>query len=192
MSHPYIFDEFFASGRDETISPFLTPKSRGWGKNLSLKSAVLAAFLLAFAFGLSFVNANASHLCLASVYFLVGTPALLNTLKDLRSLEINIDVLMTLAALLSIIIGSGIEGALLLVLFEFSGAMENMVTQKTKNALISLRRLSPKTALVVQPDGTFIERSIQEISIGTPILIKAGEVVPLDGEVISGSSYVNL
>nr|NGX26128.1 putative cobalt/nickel-exporting P-type ATPase [Chlamydiota bacterium] len=139
MSHPYIFDEFFATGRDETISPFLTPKSRGWGKNLSLKSAVLAAFLLAFAFGLSFVNANASHLCLASVYFLVGTPALLNTLKDLRSLEINIDVLMTLAALLSIIIGSGIEGALLLVLFEFSGAMENMVTQKTKNALISLR-----------------------------------------------------
>ena len=192
MSHPYIFDEFFATGRDETISPFLTLKSRGWGKNLSLKSAVLAAFLLAFAFGLSFVNANASHLCLASVYFLVGTPALLNTLKDLRSLEINIDVLMTLAALLSIIIGSGIEGALLLVLFEFSGAMENMVTQKTKNALISLRRLSPKTALVVQPDGTFIERSIQEIAIGTPILIKAGEVVPLDGEVISGSSYVNL
>ena len=192
MNTPYIFDEFFASGRDESISPFLTPKSRRWGKNLPLKSAILAALLLALAFGLSFVNANASHLCLASVYFLVGTPALLNSFEDLRNLEINIDVLMTLAALLSVIIGSGMEGALLLVLFEFSGAMENMVTQKTKSALISLRRLSPNTALVVQSDGTFIERSTREIAIGTPILIKAGEVVPLDGEVISGSSFVNL
>ncbi len=192
MSHPYIFDEFFASGRDETISPFLTPKSRNWGKNLPLKSALLAAFLLALSFTFSFFNPNASNLCLASVYFLVGTPALLNALEDLRNIEINIDVLMTLAAFLSITIGSGIEGALLLVLFEFSGAMENMVTYKTKGALISLRRLSPKTALIIEPDGTIIERSVRDIATNTPILIKAGEVVPLDGKVVSGSSFVNL
>lgn len=192
MSHPYIFDEFFASGRDETISPFLTPKSRLWGRNLTLKSALLAAFLLAISFTLSFINLNASNLCLASVYFLVGTPALLNSLEDLRNIEINIDVLMTLAALLSILIGSGIEGALLLVLFEFSGAMENMVTQKTKSALISLQRLSPKTALVVETDGTIVQKAVREIGINTPILIKAGEVVPLDGKVIAGSSFVNL
>ncbi|NGX37336.1 MAG: putative cadmium-transporting ATPase, partial [Chlamydiae bacterium] len=192
MTHPYIFDEFFASGRDESISPFLIPASRKWGKNLSLKSAVLAAILLAISFGLYFVNLSASHLCLASVYFLVGTPALINALEDLRNIEINIDVLMTLAALLSIVIGSGIEGALLLVLFEFSGAMENMVTNKTKDALFTLRRLSPKMAITIEADGTLLERSIKEIPVNTPILIKAGEVVPLDGEVISGSSYVNL
>ncbi|MBS0629750.1 MAG: cadmium-translocating P-type ATPase [Verrucomicrobia bacterium] len=192
MSNPYIFDEFFASGRDEAISPFLTPKSRSWGKNISLKSALFAAFLLAIAFGLSFISSHASHLCLASVYFLVGTPALLNSLEDLRNFEINIDVLMTLAALLSILIGSGLEGALLLVLFEFSAAMENMVTEKTKSALISLQRLSPKTAFVIEPDGMVIEKAIREVAIGTPILIKAGEVVPLDGKVIAGSSFVNL
>lgn len=188
----YIFDEFFASGKEESISPFLTPKSRNWGRNLTLKSALLAAILLAFSFALSFINPNASHLCLASVYFLVGTPALLNSLEDLRNFEINIDVLMTLAALLSIVIGSGIEGALLLVLFEFSGAMENMVTQKTKSALISLQQLSPKTAFVVESDGTVIEKAIREVAINTPILIKAGELVPLDGKVIAGSSFVNL
>lgn len=192
MSAPYVFDEFFASGREESISPFLTPKSRPIGKNLPLKSTIVAALLLAGGFGLFFINKNASFLCLSAVYFLVGTPALLNSLKDLRSLEINIDVLMTLAALLSIVIGSGFEGALLLVLFEFSGAMENAVTQKTKSALLSLRRLTPKTALVLEPDGTLVERSLQEIPLGTSILIKAGEVIPLDGMVIEGSSDVNL
>jgi len=192
MSQPYIFDEFFASGREESISPFLTPNSRTWGKNISLKSALFAALLLAISFALSFFNSDASYLCLASVYFLVGTPALLNSLEDLRNVEINIDVLMTLAALLSITIGSGIEGALLLVLFEFSAAMENMVVQKTKGSLLSLHRLSPKKALVVEADGTLVERSTQEIPIGTSILVKAGEIVPLDGKVVAGSSFVNL
>lgn len=189
---PYVFDEFFASGREESISPFLTPDSRKWGKNLPLKSALCAAFLLLLSFTLFFIHKPASYLCLSSVYFLVGTPALLNSIEDLRNVEINIDVLMTLAALLSIVIGSGLEGALLLVLFELSGAMENMVTDKTKSALYSLRKLSPKTALVVEPDGTFVEQAVGDVKIGAPILVKAGEVVPLDGTVISGSSFVNL
>lgn len=189
---PYLFDEFFASGLEESISPFLTPKSRGWGKNLPLKSALLAAFLLLVSFILSFFNAPTSNLCLVAVYFLAGTPAFLNALEDLRNMEINIDVLMTLAALLSITIGSGMEGALLLVLFELSAAMENTVTERTKSALISLRQLSPKFAVVIGDDGIYYEKSIQEIPVGTSILIKAGEVVPLDGQVIGGGSFVNL
>lgn len=189
--HPYIFDEFFASGRDETISPFLSPSSRHWGKHLPLKNAILSAIFLALAFALSFINLNGSNLCLVIVYFLVGTPALLNALEDLRNFEINIDVLMTLAALLSVVIGSGIEGALLLVLFEFSGSMENSVIKKTKSALISLRNLSPKTAYVLE-NGIAVEKAISEILIGTKIIVRSGEVVPLDGEVISGGSSVNL
>ena len=192
MTQPYIFDEFFASGREESVSPFLIPLSRKWGENLPLKSSLLAALLLLCALLLHFTNQDASNLCLASVYFLVGTPALLNAIEDIRNIDINIDVLMILAALLSVVIGSGLEGALLLVLFEFSGAMENMVTQKTKGALLSLRRLSPKMALIVEPDGTLVEKSVQDIQVGTPIRIKAGEVVPLDGVVIEGDSFVNL
>jgi cation transport ATPase len=188
---PYVFDEFFASGRDETVSPFLTPSSRHWGKDLPLKTAIFAAIVLAFAFALSFISPSGSQLCLATVYFLVGTPALLNALEDLRALEINIDVLMTLAALLSVVIGSGFEGALLLVLFEFSSAMENAVTQKTKSALISLRKLSPKTAHVLEA-GKTVKKAVSDVSIGTKILIRAGEVIPLDGDVISGASSVNL
>lgn len=192
MSQPYVFDEFFASGREESISPFLRLDSLKWGKNLPLKSSIVAAFLLLLSFVFFFVQKEASHLCLASVYFLVGTPALLNALEDIRNTEINIDVLMTLAALLSIVIGSGMEGALLLVLFELSGSLENMVTQKTKGSLISLQRLSPKVGVVIEKDGTLVEQAVQEIPIGTSILVKAGEVVPLDGKVISGSSFVNL
>ena len=43
---PFIFDEFFASGKEESISPFLTSDLRSWGKNLPLKTALFSAVLL--------------------------------------------------------------------------------------------------------------------------------------------------
>ena len=189
---PFIFDEFFASGKEESISPFLTPTSRSWGKNLPLKAALFSAVLLFFSFATSFFTPSLSHLFLLFVYFFSGTPALLGAIEDIKNLEINIDVLMTLAALLSVLIGSGMEGALLLVLFELSAAMENMVTEKTRGTLLSLHQLSPRFACVVSADGTLYDRAVKEISIGTRLLIKAGEIVPLDGIVTHGSSFVNL
>lgn len=189
---PYYFDEFFASGKEESVSPFLTPTSRKWGKNLSLRSAIASAILLALAFALSFYNSSLSHLCLLGVYFLAGTPALIGALEDIKNLEINIDVLMTVAALLSALIGSELEGGLLLVLFELSASMEDAVARKTRSTLIHLNTLSPPMATVIADDGILYERSLREIPVGSSLLVKAGEIIPLDGIVIAGSSYVNL
>ena len=189
---PYSFDEFFASNREETISPFLTPDSRPWGKNLSLKSALFAGFLLALDFVMSFHSTPISLFFLAGVYFLVGTPALINAIHDLKKFEINIDILMTLAALLSLLIGSQLEGALLLVLFELSGAMEDMVAQKTRSSVLNLHKLYSRVAYVVGKDGVIFEKALAEIAVDSLILIRAGEIVPLDGIVVEGQSDVNL
>lgn len=183
---------FFASGKEESISPFLTPTSRKWGKNLSLKSALLAGVFLLVSFLLSLAGTPLSSFFLLITYFLVGTPALIGAIQDIADLDINIDVLMTLAALLSIGIGSGLEGALLLVLFELSAAMEEMASMKTKGTLLHLNQLSPRTALVVENDHSLVEKSVKEIQVGTLIRVKPGEIVPLDGIICEGSSFVNL
>lgn len=188
---PYIFDEFFASGKEESISPFLTPSSRSWGKNLPLKSALLSAGFLAIAYLASAVQPAFRALPLIFVYFLSGTPALIAAIQDIKKFEINIDILMTLAAFLSVVIGSPLEGALLLVLFELSASMEESVAHKTKGALASLHELSPRAAYVIT-EGEIVERSLREVLPGMKLLIKAGEIVPLDGKVIDGSSFVNL
>jgi heavy metal translocating P-type ATPase len=189
---PYIFDEFFASGKEESISPFLTVDSKSWGKNLSLKASFFSAACLLFAFCFHFVSLDLSHIFLLLVYAISGTPALIGAIEDIKALDVNIDVLMTLAALLSVLIGSGLEGALLLVLFELSGAMERTVTLKTRSALISLHRLAPSKASIIAEDGHLIDKSIKEITVGTLILIKAGEIAALDGVVVHGSSFINL
>lgn len=191
---PEVFTDFFALGQEESVSPFLRPDSRAWSINLTLKASIVAAVLLVMSFICSFSPQTEpfGHLILIFVYFLAGVPALIEATEDLFDGEINIDILMTLAAFSSILIGSGMEGGLLLVLFALSGAMEDAVTTKAKDSISSLHKLSPTRACVVEPNGILIERSIKDIAIGTIILVKAGQVVPLDGNVIEGTSSVNL
>ncbi len=191
-SAPYVFDEFFASGKEESVSPFLTPSSKKYAKNLDLIGSIISAVCLALAFAFSFHMREISFMFLVLVYFLSGTKALIETIEDLKNFEINIDVLMTLAAFLSVLIDSAMEGGLLLVLFALSGAMEQTVSKKSKGALNSLSSLAPSFTTVIEDDGSFSEISIKDIDIDSKILIKAGEVIPLDGHVIQGSSFVNL
>lgn len=185
-------EEFLARGQEETHHPYLTPRSRPWGKLLTLKASLTALFSLITAYSLSFYSLTLSNFFLVFVFFLAGTPALINTVNHLLKLKINISVLMTLAAFLSIAIGSQLEGGLLLVLFSLSEAMESMVSQKTKSAIYSLRKLTPTMANVIEKDGSILERSVKEISVGTEILVRQGELIPLDGEIIKGQSLIGL
>lgn len=191
---PILFDDFFELGQEETASPFITPESRKWGANLSLKTSLLAAGLLTTSFALSYFPhyLPISYFLLMIVYFLVGIPSLIESIEDIVSGEINIDVLMTLAAFSSVMIGSAMEGGLLLVLFAVSGAMEEFVTRRAKDSISSLHKISPTKVCVIQENGTIIERSIRDVDVGTPIWVKPGQIVPLDGIVIHGISSVNL
>lgn len=188
----YTFDEFFASGKEESISPFLKPASRAWGQNLKLRTAIFSAGLLLCAFVSSFFLPSLSSLLLLFVYFLSGTPALIRAIEDVKKREINIEVLMTLAAYVAAILGCAIDGALLLVLFEFSAAIEARASKRTKDALLSLDRFFPRIACCVREDGSIYERAVKEIQVGTNLLVRAGEMVPLDGIILDGNAFVDL
>lgn len=188
---PYIFDEFFAVGMEESVSPFLTPSSKKWGRSLPLKSSILAAlFLIAALITVKF-NTTLAYLFLTATYFLVAPLAIQSTLKDLMNLEININVLTAISAFLALGLKSPFEGALLLVLFEISSTVERSVSKKAKSAVHELHKIEPKNAIVVKGEK-LISKSLSEIEMGELVLIKAGEVVPLDGKIVSGNSSLNL
>ncbi len=188
------FGEFFSSGRNATISPFLTSKSRRWAKDLSLRISIFSALLLIVAFTVSFFPSlqSLSLLLQVMIYFSVGTPALIDAVREISSFKINIDVLMVLAAFLAIFIGSSIEGCLLLVLFSISSAMENYVSMKAKSTLSRLSQIAPTSAQVLGANGKIVEKSVKDIAINEEILIRAGEVIPLDGVIVKGASSVNV
>jgi len=193
MNNSLLFDAFFSLGKEESASPFLTPSARKWGKDLSLRSALLSAVFLSLSFLLSLFHPETAliPLLLLSVYFLAGVPRLIEALEDLALLQVNIDVLMVFAAFAAFLIGRSMEGALLLVLFSLAGAMEKFVSSKAKETISTLHKLTPSTATVVA-DGRLVEKAVADIPVKTEILIRAGQIVPLDGLVVSGISSVNL
>ncbi|NGX31517.1 MAG: Zinc-transporting ATPase [Chlamydiae bacterium] len=184
------FEEFFAS-EEEYKSPLIERRGRGLSKHLSLKAACLSTAFLVLSFGFHFTHFAISNFFLLFVYFFAGIPALIASIEDLKKLKINIDVLMTLAAFFSILIDSALEGGLLLVLFAISGALEDAALSKTTSAIQTLHKLTPKTATVIE-NGEHVVKSIKDIDAGAIILIKPGQIIPLDGVVTKGTTSLNL
>ncbi len=189
-----LFSPFFDSGMEESISPFLIPSSRKWSHHLRLKAAFLAGICLVLGYGLRVCSAWAwlAPLPLLFTYFLAGMPSLIGALDDLTHGDINIDILMVLAAFFSVVIGSAYEGGLLLVLFAISNAMEYFVSGRAKTTLNALQTLVPSKAHLVLADGSLMDVRLEDVSIGSHVWVKAGEVVPLDGVILRGQASVHL
>ncbi len=190
----FVVRDFFEMGLEESASPFLTPLARRISHNFPLKASILSSILLLASYLVSFHPEFGpfSAILLGSVYLIVGVPALINAVEDIViSRDCNIDVLMTLAAFSAIFMGSGFEGALLLVLFALSGAIEDTVSLKAKSALMQLHRIVPLKAYVLE-DNELHERAIQDVPLDALVFVRAGEVVPLDGIVVDGASSVSL
>lgn len=187
-------DTYFEEGMEEHLSPFITPATRSWALHLSLKASLFAGALLmlAYFFAFSSLPQSLTYLLLLFVYLFAGIPSLIESIEDLSNLEVNIDVLMTFAAFGSVLIGSPLEGGLLLVLFSISGAMEDLVARKAKSSLSNLHKLTPRFAYVLGNDGIYMEKALADVAAGNQILVKSGQIVPLDGVVVEGTSSVNL
>ena len=187
---PFVFRRFFEMGLEESASPFLNERARQISRNLPLKASLFAAILLAIAF--SVTTTAISEVLLVTVYLIAGAGPLIDSIEDICfRRDVNIDVLMTIAAFSAYFLGAGFEGALLLVLFAISGSLEELVTLKAKNALSLIHSLAPTKAYIVDSDNHLIERAVEDVAVGATILVRAGEIIPLDGIVVAGASSLD-
>ncbi|WP_160203595.1 heavy metal translocating P-type ATPase [Priestia megaterium] len=105
-----------------------------------------------------------------------------------RSLDMN--VLMTVAALGAAVIGEWLEGATVVWLFALGVALQTRSIEQTRNSIRGLMDLAPSEAWVKE-NGQLIKKAAEDISIGTTIVVKPGDRIPLDGEIINGESSIN-
>ena len=104
--------------------------------------------------------------------------------------EIGIELLMSVAAVTAAIMGEALEGAMLVFLYSISEAAEGYTEEKTRAAIKALMNLAPKVALV-RRDGIEREISVEELLVGDVFIVKPGQSMATDGEVLVGSSSVN-
>jgi Cd2+/Zn2+-exporting ATPase len=115
-----------------------------------------------------------------------GWDATKDTWEKVRQGKLDIHFLMLAVAAGAVAIGAWGEATLLLFLFSSSGAMEEFALDRTHREVSALLKASPKKATVVQSDGSERLVPIEEVGIGSRVLVKPGEMFPADGDVVKG------
>lgn len=104
--------------------------------------------------------------------------------------KIGIELLMTIAAVLAVLLGEQGEGAMLVFLYSISEAAEGYTEERTRSAIKALMDLAPKVALV-RRDGVEREIAVEEMVVGDVFIVKPGQSIATDGAVLAGGSSVN-
>jgi Cd2+/Zn2+-exporting ATPase len=110
--------------------------------------------------------------------------------RSLLQREINVDLLMVLAALGASIVDQWHEGAILLFLFSLSNVLQTYAMDRSRNAIKALLKLRPNQA-TVRRNGSLAVVPIEQLVIGDTVVIRPGERLPIDGKVSDGSSAVD-
>ena len=170
----------------------------GWLQRLVANRLVIAAVLAWLftvgAFLLDHLTATPQTAIVALyvlAYLAGGTDATRQALADLFRGHVNVDLLMVTAAIGAATINAWAEGAVLLALFASSNALEHHALDRTRNAVQALMELSPEVANRVGPDGAIEVVPIEALAAGDRVLIRPGESIPADAEVVTGQSAVD-
>ncbi|MEA5078730.1 MAG: cation-translocating P-type ATPase [Anaerolineaceae bacterium] len=140
---------------------------------------------------------------------LAGAPALISTIIFIAAIliggyyfgreaieeliferQIGIELLMVVAAVVASAMGELLEGAMLVFLYSISEAAEGYTEEKTRAAIKALMNLAPKVALV-RRNGREQEIPVEDLVVGDVFIVKPGQSMATDGEVLVGSSSVN-
>jgi len=110
-------------------------------------------------------------------------------LRALREKTLDVDLLMVAAAIGAAAIGQVLDGALLIVIFATSGALEALATARTEDSVRGLLDLAPETATRVDDAEETVP--VAELAVGDLVLVRPGERVPADGTVRDGGGEVD-
>jgi Zn2+/Cd2+-exporting ATPase len=111
-------------------------------------------------------------------------------IRSLLHREINVDLLMVLAAAGAAIVNQWHEGAILLFLFSLSNVLQTYAMDRSRNAIRALLKLRPNEATIRQ-DNALIVVPVESLVVGDRVVIRPGERFPIDGRVVEGESTVD-
>jgi Zn2+/Cd2+-exporting ATPase len=160
-------------------------------RELAVLAGICGVFGLA---GFAFDMVGAGPAWLVPVLYVLsmiagGWDAAKEAVPGLFKGKLDIHFLMLAVAVGASFIGAFGEGALLLFLFSFAGALEHFALYRTKKEINSLFRLAPKTARIQDPvTGEESEVAVELIKPGDKVVSRPGDTFPVDAVVLSGES----
>ncbi len=154
---------------------------------------IFSALLIVLGYLSSYLNGekNVITILLFLSAIVIGGYSLFKVgLKNLIQLDFDMKTLMTVAIIGAAIIGEWAEGAVVVILFAISEALERYSMDQARQSIRSLMDIAPKEALV-RRHGQEMLVPVEDVAIGDIMIVKPGQKIAMDGIVTNGNSIVN-
>lgn len=163
-----------------------------WKKRENISAAISLVILL-IGIGLQF-SLGKEHPVVITTFIIAilvgGYDLFISGFKNLFRFYFDLHTLMTIAIIGAAFIGEWVEGAAVVILFAISEGLESYSVDKARQSIKSLVDIAPNHA-TIRRHNEVIEVHVDKIQINDIMLIKPGEKVAMDGEVISGNTSIN-
>jgi Cu+-exporting ATPase len=119
-----------------------------------------------------------------------GWPVFRNVIRATLKRQVLSHTLMTLGVIAALAVGEWVTAAIVVVLMRVGEYVEGFTTEGARRAVKELTAIAPQTARV-QRNGNEIEIPVAEVKVGEVVIVRPGERIPVDGEVVNGEATID-
>lgn len=168
-----------------------TPEGASWYQTGKGRLVIVTGALLAGAWAAKLLWPVAGHWAFILACLIGVAPVARRAFAAARAgIPFTIEMLMTIAAIGALFIGAAEEAALVVFLFAVGEVLEGVAADRARASIRELGDLVPKTA-IVEENGTTREVDAASLRIGQIVLVRPGDRIPADGEVVEGTSGID-
>lgn len=127
-----------------------------------------------------------------AAYIIVGKDVLLKAFSNIKRGKVfDENFLMTIATVGAVIIGEYPEAVGVMLFYMVGEFLQSLAVDKSRKSISDMMNIRPDYANLVKEDGSVETVDPYDVEVGSYIQIKAGEIIPLDGIVVSGKAMLD-
>ena len=161
-----------------------------------LRKIIMGASLYIIAVIVSKLNFSMSNIIsfglFIAAYIIVGKDVLLKAFSNIKRGKVfDENFLMTIATVGAVIIGEYPEAVGVMLFYMVGEFLQSLAVNKSRKSISDMMNIRPDYANLVKEDGSVETVDPYDVEVGSYIQIKAGEIIPLDGIVVSGKAMLD-
>ena len=161
-----------------------------------LRKIIIGASLYIIAVIVSKLNFSMSNIIsfglFIAAYIIVGKDVLLKAFSNIKRGKVfDENFLMTIATVGAVIIGEYPEAVGVMLFYMVGEFLQSLAVNKSRKSISDMMNIRPDYANLVKEDGSVETVDPYDVEVGSYIQIKAGEIIPLDGIVVSGKAMLD-
>ena len=153
---------------------------------------IIIAGVLMVVFALVPIEGWVRFACFMLPYLTVGYDVLWKALKGIKNRQpFDENFLMAVATIGAIVLGDYTEGVAVILFYQIGELFQSIAVGKSRRNIAALMDIRPDYANIEDENGNLTQVDPDEVAVGSIIVVKPGERVPIDGVIVSGTTSLN-